>query len=179
MRLRRLFTILATVGALVFAQAMVASRAYADTTDLACNYDYISFNACLHFESGSGLDLLTARAGLDSFMPERAAQEIIDYGADVRASLWADDGANDHYLADLALMPRWPAAWSGGLGVDTFATDLQRSLLNEDADGDDELYARISYYNVHTHTRMTFDTGVVHGDFRPMTGGGWQCLLLC
>src|SRR4029450_12820248 len=104
----RLFFAAAVTGALVMGQAMGIGPAYANTTDLACNYDHFTYNACLDFRATGNVNWLTAHVGLDSVLPEVTAQEIVAHGAAVRASLWGDDGSRQQFIADLTLMPGWP-----------------------------------------------------------------------
>src|SRR5215831_1703787 len=105
MRLARLLAIPAIAGAMVLALTVTGSPAYADVYDMACNYDYVTFNACLSFHATDDVNTLNARVGLDAFMPERYAQEIVAYGAGFRATLWSDDNGHGTFIADLAITP--------------------------------------------------------------------------
>ena len=179
MRLSRLLAAAAITGGLVLGQTVGIGPAHANTTDLACKYDHISYNACLDFRATNDVNWLTAHVGLDSFLPEGYAQEIVAGGAAVRASLWGDDGSSQQFIADLTVMPGWPAAGPDGFGVE-LSEVLSRGQLNEDRDGDDELYAVVSYFDFHgSGTRHVFQTGTVHGDFSPLGGGGPGCLVAC
>lgn len=179
MQLPRLLVAAAITGVLVMGQAMDIGPAYANTTDLACKYDYISYNACLDFRVTNDVNWLTAHVGLDSFLPEGYAQEIVAHGAAVRASLWGDDGSRQQFIADLTVTPGWPAAGPDGLGVE-LSEVVSRGQLNEDIDDEDEVYAVVSYFDFHGDgTRHVFHTGTVHGDFSPLGGGGPGCLVAC
>jgi hypothetical protein len=182
MRRSRTLAATAAAGVLLLAQAVGAGPARADTLDMACNYDYVNFNACLTFQDVGELDMLNAQVGLDRHFPQRYAQEIVDYGADFRAQLWADDGGHATFLTELTIMPGWPSAGPDGLGAELLATSLPRAnFLDEDPGqpDQDELYVKVSYFDFHRHEREEFRTGTVHGDFSPKTGGGWQCFILC
>lgn len=182
MRRSRLLAAAAAAGVLVLAQVAGAGPARADTFDLACNYDYVRFNACLHFANVGEVDRLDAHVALDRHFPQRYAQEIVDYGADFRAQLWAEDGGQARFLTELTIVPGWPAAGPDGLGAELVAASLQRgNFLDEDPGqpDQDELFARVSYFNFHTDQTEEFRTGTVRGDFSPLTGGGWQCFILC
>jgi hypothetical protein len=181
MRLKRLFAAAAIVGGLVVAQATAVTPAFADINDLACHYDYVTFNACLNFANTDDINVLTASAGLDSFMNQTYAQEIIDHGGVFRASLWSDDNGTGHYISDLSLSPGWPQAQSDRLSVRLSATVSRGGALDEDFEDVDEIYAQISYFDYHFGTTKIFRTGIVHGDFMYLTGseGLPGCFILC
>jgi hypothetical protein len=179
MRLARLLAVPAIAGVML-AFTVAASPAYAGTTDLACNYDYVTFNACLNFqETDPANDMWSANVGLDALMPERYAQEIVAYGAGFRATLWGDDNGQGTFIADLSISPGWPLAGSDRLSGHLTAT-LTREQLNEDANYDeDELYAIVSYFDYHTGTTKVFRTGTVHGYFDPVGSGDPGCFVVC
>ncbi|WP_433293699.1 hypothetical protein ACQP2F_31270 [Actinoplanes sp. CA-030573] len=179
MRLSRLVAAPLAAGILMLAQLAGVGPARAAATDMACNYDHISFNACLDF-THTGLNEWRAHAGLDAAMPQRYAQEIIDYGAGFRASLFGDDHGTGQFLADLTLMPGWPAAGPTGLGAE-FAATLSSTTLDEDYNDEDEIYAVVSFFDYHRGVTVAFRTGTVHGEFAPVSegGGGGGCLVAC
>ncbi len=164
-------------GAVVLAQAAAISPARADVYDLACNYDHVTFNACLNFQNLGEAGAVNAHVGLDAFMPERYAQEIVSYGAGFRASLWGTGGGHDQFIADLTVMPGWPAAGADGLGAELSAS-VAWDQLNVNTRGEDAIYAIVSYFDYHTGSVRVFRTGTVHGEFAP-PGGGEGCLLAC
>jgi len=161
----------------LLAQAAAISPARADVYDLACNYDHVTFNACLNFQNLGEPGAVNAHVGLDSFMPERYAQEIVSYGAGFRASLWGVGNGHDQFIADLTVMPGWPAAGADGLGAELSAS-VAWDQLNVNAGGEDAIYAIVSYFDYHTGSVRVFRTGTVHGEFAP-SGGGEGCLLAC
>src|SRR5690348_1553542 len=124
MKLSRLLAAPVIAGVMVLAQAAAISPAYADVHDVACNYDDVTFNACLNFQNVDA-STLNAHVGLDAFMPERYAQEIMSYGAGVRASLWGVANGHDQFIADLTIMPGWPAAGPDGLRSEEHTSELQ------------------------------------------------------
>ena len=148
-----------------------APPAPAAATDMACNYDNATFNACLKFDP-AGSSWWNAHVGIDVYMPQQYAQEIIACGAGFRASVWGDDGAagmssSDQYISSLGLKGGWPAAGPDGLGAE-FGASIYGYYLDEDRGGDtDELYARVSYRDCHNGLTRTFVTGTVRGNFRP------------
>src|SRR3954453_453668 len=110
MRLSRILVAPAAAAVLMLAQLAGGSPARASTDDLACQYDYISYNACLHF-TNTGLNQWQAHVGLDAFMSTTHAQEIIRQGAALHGSLWGyDRNGTLRHLADLTVAPGWPSA---------------------------------------------------------------------
>jgi len=189
MRLSRLLAATAsTVAAMVVTLAVGATPANAAITDPHCNYDFVTFNACLRILPTGVLNELTPHVGLDAFMPQRYAQEIVDFGADFRAQLWGEDGDTDTFLLNLTIMPGWPAAGTGGLGAELHAPNVDTSVLNEDKNDEDELYAVVSYFDFHTGERKVYTTGILRGEFTPVViiddgggggGGGGGCVRAC
>lgn len=166
MRLARLFAAAVLVGAmLVLPQAAVPASAA--TGDLACNFDYITFNACLNFTEPE-LDVWDAHVGLDAKMPQRYAQEIVSYGGlNTQAQLWSTDG---RHIADLTVLSGFPTAGPTGLGVRLFVTGLSSSSvnLNPNPGAQESFYAVVSYFDFHSQgSWKTFRTGTVTGDFSP------------
>jgi hypothetical protein len=178
MRLSRLIAAPVAAGILMLTQIAGIGPARAATTDHACNYDFVNFNACLDF-THTGLNEWRAHAGLDAAMSQQYAQEIIDHGANFRASLFGADNGRKQFLASLTLMPGWPAAGPNGLGAELSAT-LPSTTLDEDSNEEDEIYADITYFDFHKGINITYSTGIVHGEFAPITeGGGGGCIVVC
>src|SRR4051812_2148191 len=130
MRLPRLLAAASIAAGTVV--AMSAGPAYADDGP-ACQYDYITYNACVRFLDTANVDVEHVVAGLDSYMPQGYAQEIVSNGGAFKASLWGDDGGNGHdtFIADLWVDPGSPLTGPDGLGADLSA-DVWRGYLNED-----------------------------------------------
>jgi hypothetical protein len=59
--------------------------ARAATTDMSCNYDYVTFNSCLKFERNIG-GWRDVYVGQDVYMPAQYAREILACGAQFRLS---------------------------------------------------------------------------------------------
>jgi hypothetical protein len=162
----RALTALAAALTLVAASlAAAAPPASAASTDKACNYDFVTFNACLHFDDRR-FGWWDAQVGIDVYMPEQYAREILACGANFRASLWAaDDGWGDDFITNLVLKPGWPRLITPPTGIGAeFTVPVTSHQLDED-DGRDELYARISFYDCHTGATRQFRTGTVVGYF--------------
>ncbi len=169
----------ALTGVMSVGLALGAGPADAAITDMACDGDFVTFNACLDFQRNTSTDKFTAHVGLDSYMSQTYAQEIVANGAAFRATIWGDDPGTDSYLGDLTIMPGWPAAGSTGLGAELSLANLTRDELNEDTDGSDEIYAVISYFDYHNGQHRIFRTGVVRGEFAVGSGGGGGCQTKC
>jgi hypothetical protein len=183
MRLTRLIAAPVAAGALMLAQLAGAGPARATTAlgDPACNYDYITFNACLRFWGTGEADIYRAVVGLDAYMSRASAQDLVNHGTIAKAQLWSDEG---RYLADLTTSPGFPAAGPDGLGVELYADLSGPYSLDEDLDGEDEIYAKVSYYDYRQVNNgnagwVTKTTGIVHYDFTTIAGGGEGCFLLC
>ena len=185
MKLSRLLAAPVIAGVMMLAQAVGAGPAHADADDLACHYDHITFNACLNFQYVTeNVNQMDVHVGLNAFMPQGYAQEIVSHGAGFRASLWGDDNGRGQFLADLTLAPGSPTAGPGGLAAELYADNMYKGHLDEDQYVDeDEIYAVISYFDYHQGVHKTFRTGTVHGDFAVVSGGGGpglpNCLILC
>jgi hypothetical protein len=185
MKLSRLLAAPVIAGVMMLTQAVGVGPAHADTYDLACHYDHITFNACLNFQQVlENVNQLDVRVGLDASMPQGYAQEIVSHGAGFRASLWGDDNGRGQFLADLTLAPGSPTAGPAGLTAALYADGLYKGYLDEDLYvAEDEIYAVVSYFDYHQGVHKTFRTGIVHGDFSLVIGGGGpglpNCLILC
>jgi hypothetical protein len=181
MRISRLLAAPVVAGVLMLAQAVGASPAHAGVYDLACNYDHITFNACLNFRYvPEDVNQVHVRVSLDAFMPQRYAEEIVSHGAGFRASLWGDDDGHGRFLVDLTLGPGSPTAGPGGLTATLYADNLWKEYLDEDQySAEDEVYAVVSYFDYHNGSTRTFRSGIVHGDFSRLVGGGPVCLMRC
>ena len=85
---------------MVLAPAITGSAAHAAITDLACNYDYITFNACLHFAGTGQENYLRANIGLDAFESLADAQQ--DALTPPRAWLYGrDNNGNVRFIAEV------------------------------------------------------------------------------
>jgi hypothetical protein len=185
MRLSRLLAATASAAAaMMLTLAVGATPAKAAITDPHCKFDRNRHNACLRMLPTGVLNELTPHVGIDRFYPQRYAQEIVDFGADFRAQLYGEDGDRDTFLLDLTIMPGWPAAGPGGLGAELHAPNVHVSVLNEDINDQDELYAVVSFFDYHIGQREEFTTGILRGEFTPIVivddgGGGGGCVRAC
>jgi hypothetical protein len=161
----------ATLGVIAVALVVLAPQASANqrlgSDTRACNYDGRFFYAC-HLLTTKSLFYWDDDALLHLNMPEQYAREVMAGAAncwvDFRASLWGNDGgsgidSDDDFITDLQLDPGWPRADWSGLEAHLSVQHLPEYRLNEDDDdGEDELYVRISYVDCHTGFIRTFQT---------------------
>jgi hypothetical protein len=95
-------------------------------------------------------------------MPTQSVTRSASVGkAEVLGALWGDDGggSSDDKITDLVLQPGGPSAGPTGLGVELALPNLYETRLDEDDDGEDEIYARVSYFDCDTRLTQTFRTG--------------------
>jgi hypothetical protein len=186
MKLSRLFAVPAFAGAMLLAQLTGPTPAHAAIHDLACHYDYVHYNVCLHFTDlpDDPNNYVIAHVGMDLSMSQQYAQDLIDHGAPAQALLYSGNG---RYLGSLTMSPGWPAAGGSGYGVE-LTGEFYRGTLDA-AVGDDAIHANVLYWNYHVGAWIgppmgaPNDTysGTVHGDFAIIGGGGGGggCLIQC
>jgi hypothetical protein len=94
-------------------------------------------------------------------LPPQYAAEIVGCGADLKASLWGDDdgGSSDDFIRNFVVTPGWPVATPTGFFADLYTLNLSTEL--DEDDGEDELYARVSYWDCHTGLTRSFRTGIL------------------
>jgi hypothetical protein len=97
--------------------------------------------------------------GIDIYMSQQDAQNIIDApGEEFSATLYGEDTIFDDKLKSIPVT--WSASWEQGLSAE-FDTFASRDLLDEDWDGDDELYATVNLYVPNTGSTRSFRTNTV------------------
>lgn len=145
---------------------LTATTAPASAAAMACNYDGVSFNACLTIEyAGSGR--WDVHVGFDRYLPKSYADEILACpgGGMFFAVLWGDDGGHpdDDDLGSIPLVAGYPVSGSapGGLFAEFFRPAMN---LNEDS-GTDEVYAEVTYFDCHNGQWFTYRTGTHKGTF--------------
>ena len=161
--LRALAAALATVAVSLAAAAPPAS---AGIDGPFCLHDRTS-NACLSADWFAGNQWVNVHVGIDVNVPEQYGREILACGADFRATLRGNDGkgSNDPVIRTLEVKPGWPIAGSTGIAAELIGSNLRRSEFNEDSGGEDELYARVSFYDCHLGRDRDFVTGGFYGFF--------------
>jgi hypothetical protein len=97
--------------------------------------------------------------GIDVDMSQRDAQNIIDApGEEFSATLCGADSFFDDTLTSNPVT--WSSAWEGGPSAE-FDTTASGGLLDEDWDGDDEVFARVWLYVPSTGRTRSFRTNEV------------------
>jgi len=105
--------------------------------------------------------------GIDVFMSQTDAQNIINApGEELSARIFGEDTFFDNGLK--AVPVTWAAANAQGLSAE-FDTTASGSLLNEDWEGDDEIYGLVSLYVPSTGSTRTFRTNTVVDSFELYT----------
>jgi hypothetical protein len=147
----------------MLAVSLVAAAPRAAASEQNCNSGDRVFVACLRFDY-QGYGWYNAHVGLDMTLPPQYGAEIVACGADLKASLWGDDGggSSDDHIRDFVVTPGWPVATSTGFFADLYTLNISGTDLDED-DGEDELYARVSYWDCHTGLTRSFRTGILWG----------------
>ena len=165
MKLSRLLAAPVIAAAMLLAQLVSPGPAQAAIGPKCLHDDGRSYNACLTISGTGELNQWRVTAGLDAIMSQRYAQEIIDDGANLRATLWGDDGGSRKLIGSLPVAPGWPVAGPSGLSVELSGL-VYGGDLNED-NGLDEIYAEITYFDFHRGRNIPHRTGTVVGEFIP------------
>lgn len=133
----------ALAAAALTAGLIVAPSAPASAAEQRCNYDGVTFNACLTIEyQGSGW--WSVHIGFDRYWPKWYVDSIIG-SSSIFADLWGEDGSTDHRLAYIPLQSG-PASGTNPEGLfASFYSPYER--LDEDAGSDrDEVYGAVTFY---------------------------------
>jgi hypothetical protein len=155
-RLMGILTALAMTAGMV-----ITTTAPASAAAMACNYDGISFNACLTIEyAGAGRWDVTV--GFDRYLPKSYADEILACpgGGSVFSVVWGDDGGHpeDDDRGSVPLMAGYPNSGSNPDGL--FAGFFRPGMNLDEDDGTDEIYAEITYFDCHNGQWFTYRTGL-------------------
>jgi hypothetical protein len=100
--------------------------------------------------------------GIDVKMTQSDAQNIIDGGGQISARMWGSDTIFDDNLQGVTLS--WWSAWEGGLSAE-FDRSIWGGTLDEDPEGVDEVYARVSLYVPVSGATRTFTSDEVEASF--------------
>jgi len=157
-RLTQFIAALAIVTGMSVATAGTASAA--NVGEWACDYNSYH-NSCLYIANLGG-NMYSVHVGIDIYMSQQDAQNIINSGFRPTAALYGDDGSLN-YRTTIPLTGN-PTAWSGGYS-DEFDKVVSGSLLNEDDDGVDEIIAKVSQYFPAAQRTVTYKTGEVKSSF--------------
>jgi hypothetical protein len=141
------------------ALALTGSAASADGP--ACRYDS-QRNACLWVtETWPGSGFYAVHIGIDVYMNQEQANDILARGGGFSAKVMGDDPSYDDLLFHLDVLSQGVAPH--GLSAE-FHTTVPGSWLDEDWDGRDELYATVVLTNPGWSPR-SFTTGQLTGHF--------------
>jgi hypothetical protein len=102
------------------------------------------------------------RVGIDVFMAQRDAQNIVDDGAVISAVLWGSDPFADDYLEGITRMRVWVT--DRGLSAE-FERSVSGETLSEDEPDGDELYALVTLRFSATGLTRTFRSANVEDSF--------------
>jgi hypothetical protein len=144
---RRQRAALGAIAALTFGSAAVGVADQAEAGGFISVY--------FHTIQPIGGQLCSARVGVDVNMSESDARDFIAHpGDEATVKLMGDDLIWDNTIIALPTdAPTWPQAWAGGYSVE-FTRVFSCHFLNEDWEGADEIYARLTFND--------FRTGVTH-----------------
>jgi len=100
--------------------------------------------------------------GIDVNMSRADAQNIIDGGGTITARMYGSDSFFDDNL--IGVTRSWVSAWDGGLSAE-FDRSVNGSVLDEDPEGEDEVFARVSLYVPVSGNTRTFRSDEVSASF--------------
>jgi hypothetical protein len=143
--MRRIAQLIAALAILTGLSVATEGTAMATNVgEQACNYGS-QYNACLLI-TNLGSNMYRVHVGIDIYMSQQDAQNLIGAGSVPVVGLYGDDGsstANDFLTSGFSIAEppvAWAQGWSAG-----FTIDVNGSLLNED-DGIDEIIATMRLY---------------------------------
>jgi hypothetical protein len=164
--LGRIITVVGIAMAMVVATAGAALAAAGIGTQ-TCRSEANRYTICfLISQIGVSRDF-HVHLGIDIIMSQRDAQNIIDApGEEFSATLYGEDTFFDDTIKSFNVS--WSSAWEGGLSaeLDTTASGEQ---LDEDWDGDDELFAILRLYIPSTGATRSFRTSDIEDSFQLYT----------
>jgi hypothetical protein len=100
--------------------------------------------------------------GIDVRMSQQDAQNIIDGGGAINARMYGADAVFDDNLQGVTRS--WVSAWEGGLSAE-FDRSISGGVLDEDPEGVDEVYARVSLYVPSSGVTRNFNSPEVEASF--------------
>jgi hypothetical protein len=152
----------------------VSPAAAATATGQACNYDYVTFNACLNMFPATSRPYTTAvSAGIDLKMSRVKALLALSQGSSFRATLYTNTNGR-HAITVLPVLAGWPQAGATGLGAQ-FGLEASNEFLNQGNRGENVFQLEIEFFEVHidgTTTTYKYTTGSIRGTLP-------QCRFIC
>jgi hypothetical protein len=163
-RVRR--TVLA-MGLVVAASIATAGAASASgrLNEQICNGQSGRYTICLYITDDPQSPYshsFMVHVGIDVNMSQQDAQNIIDGGGDITARMWGSDTVFDDNLQGVTRS--WVSAWEGGLSAE-FDRSMSGGVLDEDPEGEDEVYALVSLYVPSSGNTRTFRSEEVEAYF--------------
>ena len=150
-----------SIGAVAIAFGAVAATASAASAEQTCKVapGYVNCFSITPMENND----YAVHLGIDVHMSRQDAQNIIDApGEEFSAKVFGDDWNWDNALFNVPVT--WSAAGDSGLSAE-FDIVVDGSTLDEDWEGTDELYGRITLFDPRGGEDRTFTTNVLTGDF--------------
>jgi hypothetical protein len=158
---RRLVQVVAALAIVTGLSVATAGTAVAaNVGEWACDYDD-HHNACLYI-TNLGDNMYLVHVGVDIYMTQQDAQNIINSGFLPTATLYGDDGSSLSFVTTVPLAGS-PTAWSGGYSAE-FDTVVSGSQLDED-DGVDEIVAKVRQWIPASQRTLVYKTGRVTSAF--------------
>jgi hypothetical protein len=151
----------------------VSPAAAATANGQACNYDYVTFNACLNMFPATRPYVTSVTAGIDLKMSRVKALIALSQGSSFRATLYTTTNGR-HAIAVVPVSAGWPQAGATGLGAQ-FGFEASNEFLNQGNRGDNTFQIEIEFFDVHidgTVTTVIYTTGTIRGSLP-------QCRFIC
>lgn len=149
-------TALATAG---------AASASGRLNEQICHYEAGRYNICLYITDDPQSPFshfFMVHVGIDVTMSQADAQNIIDGGGGITARMYGSDSIFDDNLQGVTRTSM--SAWEGGLSAN-FDRSICGGVLDEDPEGEDEVYALASLYDPRSGRTRTFRSEEVEAFF--------------
>jgi hypothetical protein len=95
-------------------------------------------------------------------MTQQDAQNILNGGGTITARMWGSDSIFDDNIQGVTLS--WVSAWEGGLSAE-FDRSIWGGYLDEDPEGEDEVYAKVSLFDPRSGSTRNFTSPEVDAFF--------------
>jgi hypothetical protein len=164
---RNLARMLVAMGLVVTATLATAGVASASgrLNEQICRGETNRYTICLYITDDTQSPYshyFKVHVGIDVNMSQQDAQNIIDGGGQITARMYGSDSFFDDNLQGVTLS--WVSAWEGGLSAE-FDRSISGGVLDEDPEGEDEVYALVSLYVPSSGNTRTFRSDEVEAFF--------------
>lgn len=144
----------------------VGPAAAATANGQACNYDFVTFNACLNIFPTRWPQPYASSVivGIDLRMSRSQAAAALRRGSSFGASLYSTANGRQ-FIRVLDVRYGWPQDGPTGLSAE-FGFDLASNESINQVNGDNAFQAEIVFFDVRvdgTTTTRTYQTGIIHG----------------